>query len=166
MKHLIYFALLLFLSSVFTAPILAQDPIVYPAQGQSQDQMEQDKFECYRWARDQTGFDPMRTPTATSARPAKEDEVWGAGKTGVAGAAGGAIIGGIAGGGKGAGRGALIGGAGGALIGGMRRSSQRDREDKRREQWEREQANNYARARNEYNRAFAACMSGRGYTVK
>ena len=151
---------------MITGPASAQDPIVYPAKGQSQDQMERDKFECMRWARDQTGFDPMKTPQATSAPPAKEKEVWGAGKTGVAGAAGGAIVGGIAGGGKGAGRGALIGGAGGALLGGMRRSSQRDREEARRQQWEREQANNYARARNEYNRAFGACMSGRGYTVK
>ena len=166
MRQVIIVIALIGFSSFLAGPVLAQDPIVYPAEGQSQDQMEQDKFECYRWARDQTGFDPMRTPTATSSRPAKEKEVWGAGKTGVAGAAGGAIIGGIAGGGKGAGRGALIGGAGGALIGGMRRSSQRDREEQRREQWEREQANNYARARNEYNRAFAACMTGRGYTVK
>ena len=53
-----------------------------------------------------------------------------------------------------------------ALLGGMRRSGQRNREDQQRQQWEREQANNYARARNEYNRAFAACMTGRGYTVK
>ncbi len=166
MRQVIIVIALIGFSSFLAGPVLAQDPIVYPAEGQSQDQMEQDKFECYRWARDQTGFDPMRTPTTTSGRPAKEKEVWGAGKTGVAGAAGGAIIGGIAGGGKGAGRGALIGGAGGALIGGMRRSSQRDREEQRREQWEREQANNYARARNEYNRAFAACMTGRGYTVK
>jgi hypothetical protein len=48
----------------------------------------------------------------------------------------------------------------------MRRSGQRDSEDKKRQQWEREQANNYARGRNEYNRAFGACMEGRGYSVK
>ena len=166
MKQVIITAALLILSIFLAGPGWSQDPIIYPSQGQSQEQMEKDEFQCIRWARDQTGFDPMRTPTATSAPPGKEDEVWGAGKTGVAGAATGAIVGGIAGGGKGAGRGALIGGAGGALLGGMRRSSQRNREDQRRQQWEREQANNYARARNEYNRAFSACMSGRGYTVK
>jgi hypothetical protein len=166
MKILVFLAVLLCLSGFLTGPVSAQDPIVYPAKGQSQDQMEKDKFECYQWARDQTGFDPMQTPTATSPPPGKEKEVWGAGKTGAAGAAGGAIIGGIRGGGKSALRGGLIGGAGGALIGGMRRSSQRNREDQNRQQWEREQANNYARARNEYNRAFAACMTGRGYTVK
>lgn len=166
MRPRIVWVSLIVLTVMVAAPVLAQDPIVYPAKGQSQDQMERDKFECMRWARDQTGFDPMKTPTATSAAPSKEKEVWGAGKTGVAGAATGAIVGGIAGGGSGAGKGALIGGAGGALLGGMRRSNQRDRDDQRRQQWEREQANNYARARNEYNRAFGACMSGRGYTVK
>ena len=166
MKQVIFLAAVVYLSIFLAVPVLAQDPIIYPAEGQSREQMEKDEFQCMRWARDQTGFDPMRTPTATSPSPAKEEEVWGAGKTGVAGAATGAIVGGIASGRSGAGKGALIGGAGGALLGGMRRSGQRDREDQRRQQWEREQANNYARGRNEYNRAFSACMSGRGYTVK
>jgi hypothetical protein len=166
MKQVFFLTVLLFLVTFLTGPVSAQDPIVYPAQGQSQEQMEKDEFQCIRWARDQTGFDPMQTPRATSAPPAKEKEVWGAGKTGVAGAAGGAVVGGLAAGRKGALRGGLIGGAGGALIGGMRRSSQRDREEKRRQQWEREEVNNYNRTRNEFNRAFSACMTGRGYTVK
>jgi hypothetical protein len=166
MKRACYFALILGVSIILAGTVFAQDPVIYPAEGQSQDQMEQDEFQCIRWARDQTGFDPMRTPTATSRPPEKEDEVWGAGKTGVAGGAGGAVVGGLAGGRSGAVRGGLIGAAGGALIGGMRRSSQRDREEKRREQWEREEINNYTRARNEFNRAFAACMTGRGYIVK
>ena len=48
---------------------LAQDQIVYPAKGQSDKQMEKDKYECYSWAKKQTGFDPMATPTATRAAP-------------------------------------------------------------------------------------------------
>ena len=158
--------LLVITSLVFAGTTLGSDVFIYPNKGQSQKQQDQDKSQCYSWAKKQTGFDPMKTPTATSAPPPKEKEVWGAGKTGVAGAATGAIVGGVASGRKGAGRGALIGGAGGALLGGMRRSSQRNREDQNRQQWEREQVNNYTRARNEYNRAFAACMTGRGYTVK
>ena len=166
MKNAIYFAVILCLSIMLTGPVFAQDPIIYPAEGQSQEQMEKDEFQCMRWARDQTGFDPMRTPTATSRPPEKEDEVWGAGKTGLAGGAGGAVVGGLAGGRSGAVRGGLVGAAGGALIGGMRRSSQRDREERSRQQWERQEINNYARARDEYNRAFAACMTARGYIVK
>jgi|GEM_PF-4583591 hypothetical protein len=38
----------------------------------------------------------MKIPTTTSGPPAKEDEVWGAVKTGVAGGATGGIIGGAA----------------------------------------------------------------------
>ena len=166
MKRVTFISFVLLFSAWMIGPVYAQDPVVYPAKGQTKDQMEKDKFECYTWARDETGFDPMKTPTTSSPPPAKEKKVWGAGKTGLAGAAGGAAIGGIAGGGSGAGKGALIGGASGALIGGMRRSSQRDREEQKREEWERREANNYARERNKYNRAFGACMEGRGYSVK
>jgi hypothetical protein len=166
MKQVAFIALLLLFSVWLIGPVYAQDPIVYPAEGQSQDQMEKDKFECYTWARDQTGFDPMKTPTTKSGPPAKEEKVWGAGKTAVAGGAGGAVVGGVAGGKSGALTGGLIGVAGGALIGGARSSNQRDREEKKRQEWERREANNYARARNEYNRAFGACMEGRGYSVK
>ena len=38
-----------------------QELIVYPAQGQTDEQMKQDKYECYLWAVDQTGFDPSLT---------------------------------------------------------------------------------------------------------
>ena len=168
MKQSAFITFLLLFSVWLVGPAYAQDPIVYPAEGQSEDQMEKDKYQCYTWARDQTGFDPMKTPTTQSGPPSKEKKVWGAGKTAVAGGAGGAVVGGIASGGSGKGilTGGLIGAAGGALIGGARSSSQRDREEKKRQEWERREANNYARARNKYNRAFGACMEGRGYSVK
>lgn len=166
MKKVIFISVLLIFSIGFAGSVSAQDPIVYPAKGQSDDQMEKDKYQCYSWAKNQTGFDPMKTPTTTSGPPAKEKEVWGAGKTGVAGGATGAIIGGIAKGKKGALRGGLAGAAGGALIGGVRSSNQRNREKQKRKEWERKETNNYARGRNEYNRAFGACMEGRGYSVK
>ena len=34
--------------------------IAYPKNGQSQDQLGKDKFECHRWAVTQTGFDPTQ----------------------------------------------------------------------------------------------------------
>ena len=166
MKQMLILSVLLFFSIFFAGPVLAQDPIVYPAKGQSEDQIEKDKYQCYSWAKQQTGFDPMKIPTTTSAPPAKEEEVWGAGKSGVAGGATGAIVGGIAKGKKGAVRGGLIGAGTGALIGGVRSSNQRNREEQKRKEWERKEANNYVRARDEYNRAFGACMEGRGYSVK
>ncbi|MBW2412647.1 MAG: hypothetical protein JRF72_22850 [Deltaproteobacteria bacterium] len=166
MKKSVIFTIV-FILFVFTAtPLIAQDLIIYPAQGQSEEQTEKEKFECYTWAKKETGFDPMQTPTATRPPPKKEDPQGGVAKGAVVGGAGGAIAGGILGGKKGAGTGALIGAGGGALIGGMRRSNQRDREEKARQDWEREQANAYHQKRSAYNRAYGACLEGRGYTVK
>ena len=166
MRQVTFITLVLFFSILLAGPIFGQDPIVYPAQGQSEDQIEKDKYQCYSWAKNQTGFDPMKTPTTASGPPGKEKEVWGAGKTGVAGGATGAVVGGLTKGRKGAVRGGLIGAGTGALIGGVRSSNQRKREQQKRKDWERKETNNYARARNEYNRAFGACMEGRGYSVK
>jgi hypothetical protein len=39
----------------------------YPKTGQSTQQQAQDKFECHRWARDQTGFDPTQPGGAAGA---------------------------------------------------------------------------------------------------
>ena len=62
------FAVLIF--AVFlVSHVQAQELIVYPAKGQSNEQMEKDKFECYSWAKGQTGFDPMQMPTASSPPP-------------------------------------------------------------------------------------------------
>jgi len=122
------------------APSLASahDPVFYPARGQSQAQQDNDNFHCYRWAMDQTGFDPM---TGRSSTPTQANAARGA----VGGAAVGAIGGAIGGN---AGLGAAIGAGTGAIVGGARRRSQQNA------------------ARDAYNRAFAACMSGRGYTVR
>jgi hypothetical protein len=35
-----------------------RDPIVYPAAGQSEEQIDKDRYECHRWALDESGFDP------------------------------------------------------------------------------------------------------------
>ncbi|MBL0715510.1 MAG: hypothetical protein JJV98_17610 [Desulfosarcina sp.] len=142
------------------------DFVVYLAKGQSHDQTEKDKFECYNWAKKESGFDPMKTPTATAPPPPKEKETWGAGKGAVGGGVLGAGVGALAGGKKGAKRGALIGAGSGGLVGGMRRSSQKTRDNQRQEQWEQEQTTNYAAGRNAYNRAYSACLEGRGYSVK
>ena len=166
MKHVKFISFLLLFSVWLIGPVCAQDPIFYPANGQTEDQLEKDKYECYKWAKKQTGFDPMKTPTTKSARPAKEEKVTGTGGSALIGGGAGAIIGGIAGGGKGALAGGLIGGTGGALVGSARSSDQRKQEERKRQEWERKEANNYAGDRNQYNRALGACMEGRGYSVK
>ena len=48
----------------------------------------------------------------------------------------------------------------------MRRSDQKRQEDAAQKQWEQDQVANYQRSRNSYNRAYGACLEGRGYTVR
>ncbi len=141
----------------------ADDMYVYPQKGQSNKQMEKDKFECYDWAKKKTGFDPMATPTATAPPPAQEAPKGGVLRGGARGALAGVAIGAIAGD---AGKGAAIGAASGALIGGMRRRDQVRQEDQSQQQWAQNQASQYSHNRSEYNRAYSACLGGRGYTVK
>jgi len=38
--------------------------------------------------------------------------------------------------------------------------------EKERQQWEQKEVNNYTAQRNSYNRAYGACLDGRGYSVK
>ena len=144
-------------------PVFAQDPIIYPNKGQSAEQQEKDKYECYTWAKGQTGFDPMQVPTATAPPPAQEAPQGGVVRGAARGAAVGAVGGAIA---DDAGKGAAIGAASGALIGGMRRRDQQSQQQQAEQQWANEQTANYANQRNNYNRAYGACLEGRGYTVK
>ena len=168
MKKAIYSLIILMILAAFSGYAIAQDLIVFPAQGQSNEQMEKDKFECYSWAKGQTGFDPMQMPTASSPPPSQERKSVGgsAARGGVAGGATGAIVGGIAGGSKGARRGAAIGGLSGGALGGMRSSRQNQAADQKQKEWEQQQANEYMQKRNTYNRAYSACLEGKGYTVR
>jgi len=154
----------LLFSTFLARNALAQDFMIYPAQGQSEEQMEKDKFECYTWAKQQTGFDPTQVPQASQPPPQQEAKQGGAVRGAARGAAVGAAVGGIAGGEWG--KGAAAGAAGGALLGGMRRQDQRRQQQQAQKQWEEQQVAEYSQKRNAYNRAYSACLEGKGYTVK
>jgi hypothetical protein len=115
---------------------LGDDMYIYPSKGQSPEQQSRDRYECHRWAVQQTGVDP------TSAQAAL-------------GAVGGAIAGDAA-------KGTAIGAATGGLIGGMKQRGQA----KQQQQAQANQAAQQQSALVAYNRAVSACLSGRGYTVK
>ena len=142
---------------------IAQDPIIYPKKGQTAEQIEQDKYQCYTWAKQQTGFDPMQVPTASSAPPQQQAPQGGIIRGGARGAAVGAVGGAIAGD---TGKGAAVGAATGAMVGGMRRRDQQRQQQQQQQQWAEQEAQQYAQKRSEYDRSFAACMEGRDYTVK
>lgn len=135
----------------------AQGIIVYPAKGQSQIQQQDDEGQCMQWAKQQSGFDPLqRPPTQAGGAPSMAGGVV---KGGAAGAAVGAVGGAIGGS---AGKGAAIGAASGALLGGLMRK----REAKQQEEVAQEQSAQYANKRSVFDRAYSACLQGRGYTVK
>ena len=141
------------------ATSLADDLMIFPNADQPPEQQEQDKFACYSWAKDQSDFDPMAPPTATEPPPQQQAKKGGVGKGLVRGAAVGQIAGGDS---KSTRRGA----AAGVAIGGMRRQDQKRKEAQAREQWEQEQVRIYTESRNRYNRAYAACLEGKNYTVR
>jgi hypothetical protein len=151
------------LSLVLAARVHAQDLVVYPAKGQSPEQQQKDEFECYNWAKQQSGFDPMVAPQATAPPPQQQGRQANVAGGAVRGAAIGVVGGAIAGD---AGKGAAIGAATGGLLGGMRRNQQRQQQDQAQQQWEQQQAAQYQNNRNNYNRALAVCLEGREYSVR
>lgn len=80
----------------------------------------------------------------------------------------GVVVGGVVGGVKGddVAEGLAKSAVAGGAVGGMRRSSQKRQEEAARQQYAQEQAAQYGKNRNDYNRAYAACMEGCGYTVR
>jgi hypothetical protein len=144
---------------------LAQELIVFPAKGQSQEQMEKDKFECYGWAKQQTGFDPIQSQPSAQAAPAQSQSPQGERIKGAArGAAVGAVVGKIAN--DDAGKGAAAGAAGGAMVGGMKSRDQKRQQQAAQQQQAQQQEAAVAQNRSAYDRAYSACMEGKGYTVK
>lgn len=149
---------------LFTGSAFSSELVIFPAQGQSNDQMEKDKYDCYQWAKQQSGFDPMAPPTTSTAPPAQGAPQGGAVRGAARGALVGVTVGAITNNSKG--RSAAAGAAAGGLMGGMRRQDQVRQQNQAEQQWAQQEANNYAQQRNGYNRAYSACLEGKGYTVK
>jgi hypothetical protein len=152
-------ALLVVATALNWTPVRAQGQqgiYIYPNNGQTQQQQDQDRYECHTWSVSQTGFDPTRPPPSGPGAPPPTSSP-------ARGALGGAAVGAIGGAiGGNAGLGAAIGAGTGALIGGARRRNQ--------EQYaadvNQQQAAAYAQQTDAYNRALGACLEGRGYTVR
>ena len=136
---------------------------IYPLKNQSQETQDRDRYECHSWAVKQTGYDPSKASPGNSTyldpqpyRPSQPHVLKGAARGTALGAVGGAITGN-------AGKGAAAGAAMGGLAGGFRRM------DERRQQAAHQQSNLASTASSQqvnYTRAMAACLEGRGYSVK
>ncbi len=157
-----------------SAPPIAPPPeqvtevVAYPAQGQSEQQLDRDRYECHVWAVKQTGFDPSvpgvppHQRVQVVAGPPAPSAVPGSAFTG-------AILGAIVSRPRDAGIGALIGAVAGTAIGAASDASraqatqsvvanQQARLDAQTSQQESQAGG--------YRRALGACLSGRGYTVR
>lgn len=138
-----------------SAPAMAADVYVFPKENQTKEQQEQDTFTCYKWAKEQTGFDPTKPVAQASAPPPQGGAAKGAAKGAAVGAIGGAI-------GGDAGKGAAIGAGVGAAAGAHKR-----RQGQRQQEAAQQQATKQQEASVEgYQRAFGVCMEGKGYAVK
>lgn len=123
---------------------------------QSGEQLRRDRYECHNWAVEQTGETPVaagpreeeRSAAEQSTRRERVDRA-------ITGAAIGAGVGGLLGGGRhrDAGERILVGAAAGAAIGAA--TAKRD-----------EREADAAEEPSEYLRALSACLEGRGYSVR
>jgi len=132
---------------------------VYPSKGQSKQQQKEDEFDCYKWAVEQSGIDPLNLPKVEAA-PAQTGPTGGAVKGAAKGAAAGAAIGAITGD---AGDGAAVG----AIVGGL--SGRRQGKQAQAQQNQQAQANAAAteqEMKKSFTKAFSVCMEGKGYTIK
>src|SRR5215467_8365244 len=129
------------LASLLVWPSIgAAQPYFYPTQGQSAQQEESDKGQCYGWAVKQTGFDPANPRVVTPASPPSYS-------------------------------GQAPPQQGGVLFGGLRRlrfeeQEQQQMQMRQQQAYAAQQQNALAQGRANYERAFGACMSGRGYSVR
>jgi outer membrane lipoprotein SlyB len=135
---------------------LAQQPAVYPAHGQSAQQQSTDEGACYSWAKQHTGIDPAAVAAAPPQAQAQNGQR-------VRGAAGGAAMGAAAGAiGGDAGHGAAVGAVAGTVAGGIAHRQQARAAAAQNAQTQSMQQQALAT----YNQSWAACMQGRGYSVR
>jgi predicted lipid-binding transport protein (Tim44 family) len=141
-------------------------PFIYPNRGQTAQQEEFDRGQCYSWAVQQTGFDPASPQVAMASPPPPSASQGGLFSGAMGGAMGGAALGAVGGAiGGNAGEGAAIGAGVGALFGLMRRAEQHEQQEQQQRNYASQQQWQLNQGQANYHRAFGACMAGRGYTV-
>ena len=154
--------------AVDSAPLPMTTIYFYPMQGQSQARQDRDRYECYRWAVQQSGFDPgqaqlaphqriMVTPTA----PPGTDTA--------AGAVGGAIVGSMLSPRHDHGFGLVFGAITGAMLGAASDDARQQKAAQAQQQYDARYAQRYAsleKQARDYQRATTACLEGRGYSVR
>jgi hypothetical protein len=141
----------------------------YPTKGQSKAQQDRDRYECYLWAKEQTGFDP----SAPNLAPHQRVRVVPTAPPGDAAAAG-AITGAVLGAAisrpgeetEGAVKGAIAGAIVGAAAQSSREQQARQIEQQQQAVLDAQRAARLEQQASNYRRAMSACLKGRGYEVR
>jgi hypothetical protein len=123
---------------------------VYPAKGQTPEQQKADEADCYAWAVQQTGFDPAKPPPQQPAAKAPTTATGTTPGAGARGAVRGAVVGEVVG------NDSSAGAAAGAVA--ARGQSRRQNMTASQQAAQQQQA--------AFGKARAACLEGKGYTVK
>jgi hypothetical protein len=132
---------------------------VFPSKNQSKQKQKEDEFECYKWAMEQSGIDPLNLPKV-QAPPPQTGPTGGAVVGAAKGAAAGVAIGAIAGdAGQGAAIGAVVGGLAGRRAGKQQQAAQNQQAQAAATKTEQDMKNSFLKA-------FSACIEGKGYTIK
>jgi hypothetical protein len=177
--HGFLYASLLAGAQAWSGPALAEDRLfIYPAAGQSESQLADDRYACHLRAVGESGFDPTRA--AMTSRPTETQIVQAippnrsqgaAGKGMVTGAVAGAVIGAATD--NDAGQAAVTGAALGTLIGhSIERKGAEAAESQARAEGEKKLEESEARAakiaerRAHYRSALSQCLVMRGYSVR
>ena len=146
----------LFAVCALFATAAGSQQIVYPAKGQSPQQQQKDEAECYQWAVSNTGIDPAKAAPVAAAPTQPTTATGTTPGAGARGAARGAVVGGIVGD---AGAGAAAGAVAGRSQSRRSNAAQQQQATTQQQQAQSSQNATFAKAR-------AACLEGRGYTVK
>jgi hypothetical protein len=140
----------------------------YPTRGQSAAQQDRDRYECYLWARKQTGFDPSTPQLAPHQRVQVEPNP-PAGHDTAAGAVTGAVLGAVVAPPGRKAEGAVAGAIVGTAVGAASDSTRQEQAEAVQDRYDQRDAKRMATLEQQaagYRRAMSACLSGRGYRVQ
>ena len=140
----------------------------YPTRGQSTEQQSRDHYDCYQWAIKQTGFDPSQSTIPTERRVRVVPMPPPGHDTAVLAVAG-AVLGALIGGRRNALGGAIVGAAGGTIAGAVSDSVRQEQARQLEEAYSARDGSRDAQLDGRalgFRRAMAACLEGRGYSVK
>jgi YMGG-like Gly-zipper len=139
----------------------------YPTKGQNAAQQDRDRYECYLWAKQQTGFDPSAALLAPHQR-VRVIPTAPPGRDTATGAVTGAVIGAVVSPPGRSAEGAVVGAVAGAMVGAASDSARQEQVERVQQRYDQQQAQHMARIEQQassYRRAMTACLEGRGYSV-